>query len=775
MSKYEKKQSSADNEEVKKAQHTAVKKKKRKKKAGPVRKTLTVIGTVILSLIMIAVVSVSIIAAALTVYVMQFREDTPIDIDLDSLDLAYTTFIYGYDKDGNEVELANISRAADRIPVSIENIPRHVRDAFVYIEDERFYEHAGVDWKRTFSAFVNEILNQALYNNRQGGSTITQQLVKNVTGDDDGSWDRKMREIFRAFDLERYREKEDILEAYLNCIGFGGSTSGIQAASLKYFGKDVSELTLAEGACLAAIPKSPEVLNPFADPEANRERQLLVLSAMLKNAAISQSQYDEAVNQELIFRDPSKDPKNNEMQNWYIDMVIRDVTLDLMDLYGIEQQEASDMLYNGGYTIYTPIDIEMQEQIEAKYRDYSTFSDQVLNDPPESAFIVLDYSGNVLAVAGAIGEKSGDNVWNHATMSPRQPGSSFKPLAGYGYAIEKDLITWSTIMPDLPIEIPDENNPGQMRKWPTNYSSTGRNNVWSGGSFYTFQALQRSLNTVSARLVQMAEPENVFEFVQNRFQFSTLTAADADLSPMSVGALTDGVTLRELTAAYQVFGNSGKYFAPTSYIYVIDPAGETVLQHKYTPIQSISEESAYVMNKLMQQVIEGPNGTGRAAKLNNVPLVGKTGTSQEWKDNLFVGCTPDYVSGVWYGYKDHRPVKSGTYYSTAKLWKNIFGDIADAGTKTEFPDCETVKEMYYCSNTGLIASGSCPTGNTGYYKSSNIPSVCTKCGGGAASTTPENESGVHIGTAELIATQQPEDISEAIDIDALTDELLGDN
>lgn len=738
------------------------KKRRRRKKKGPIRKTLTVIGMVLLSLILIAVISVSIIAAALTVYVMQFRENTPIDIDLDSLDLAYTTFIYGYDENGEQVELKSISHTADRIPVSIDRVPQHVRDAFVYIEDERFYEHAGVDWKRTFGAFVNLLTNEALYGSTQGGSTITQQLVKNVTGDKDEHWDRKLREIFRASDLERYRDKDDILEAYLNCIGFGGNTSGIQAASLKYFNKDVSELTLAEAACLAAIPKSPENLNPRVNPEGNRERQLLVLRAMYNNAAISKQQYENAIAEELVFYDPSTEDNDDDIQNWYIDTVIRDVTIDLSKLYGVDTDEAREMLYDGGYSIYTPIDIKMQEELEAKYRDYTTFSNTVLNDPPLSAFVAMDYTGNVLAVVGNIGEKSGSNVWNHATMSPRQPGSSFKPVAGYSYSIEHDLATWSTIMPDLPIEIPDENNPGQMRKWPTNYSSSSRNNVWSGNSYFIFQALQRSLNTVSARLVQAAGSGNVFEFVQNRYQFSTLVAEDADLSPMSVGALTKGVTVRELVAAYQVFGNGGQYFAPTSYTYVQDPTGEVILQHKYTPIQSISAESAYVMNKLMQQVIDGPNGTGRAAKLENIPVAGKTGTSQNWADNWFVCCTPDYVSGVWYGYEDRRTVPSGTYYSTAQLWKNIFGDIASRGTTPDFPECETVKQLYFCSNTGMIAGSNCPAYNQGYYKSTNIPPVCNKCGGYTIS--PKN--------AEPEITTIAADL---IDIDSLTDELLSEN
>ncbi|MGN0665311.1 MAG: transglycosylase domain-containing protein [Huintestinicola sp.] len=714
------------------------KKKKRKKKANPIKKTFAVIGTVILSLILILVISCSIIAAALTVYVMQFREHAVIDISLDNLDLAYTTFIYGYDKDGNQVEMRSISRAADRIPVSLENIPQHVRDAFVYTEDERFYEHQGVDWKRTFGAFLNEII-KVVYDSRQGGSTITQQLVRNITNDNETSWDRKMREIFRAADLETYCSKDEILEAYLNTIGFGGSTAGIQAASMKYFGKDVSELTIAQGACLAACPKNPEVYNPWADPELNKERQETVLYLMLKNAVISEEQYEEAINEDLhiITKTESINKSEADVQNWYIDMVIDDVTTDLQNLYGISYSDASDMLYNGGYTIYTPINIEMQEEIEAKYRDYTTFSDSVLTDPPQSAFIVMDYSGNVLAVAGGIGEKAGSNVWNRATMSPRQPGSSIKPLAGYGYSIENNLATWSTIFRDVPIEIPDENNPGQTRKWPTNYSSNSSAMNYSGNSYFTFQCLQRSLNTVSAQLVQNATPGKVFEFIQNKFQFTTLNAYDANLAPLSVGALTEGVYLREIVAAYQVFGNGGKFYKPTSYTYVLDPSGETILQHRYTPIQAISSESAYVMNKLLQTVVEGPNGTGKAAKLETKPVVGKTGTSQNWTDSWFVCCTPDYVSGVWYGYDDNRTVPSGTYYNTALLWKNIFGDIAEAGTKDEFPKNDKVKELYYCSNTGLIASSGCPTYNIGYYKSDNVPPVCTKCGG--ASSNPKND------------------------------------
>ncbi len=713
------------------------KKKKKKRKVNPVKRTLAVIGTTILSLVLIVIITGSIIAAALTVYVLQFVDQDQVDISLSDLDLDYTTFIYAYDENDALVELASISRNADRIPVTIDKIPQHVQDAFVYTEDERFYEHAGVDWKRTFTAFLNEILH--FLGGRQGGSTITQQLVKNVTGDDNPDWDRKMREIFRAASLEKYCTKTDILEAYLNYIGFGGSTAGIQAASLKYFGKDVSELSIAEGACLAAIPKNPEHYHPFAGEsldketgkyktglEWNQERKETVLYLMYKNACISQREYEAALEEKIVFRDPNakddSDDSGSGIQDWFTDMVIYDVITDFQELYGIDQDEASDMLYNGGYEVYTTVDLEMQKAVEAKYKDYTTFSDTVLADPPESAFICMDYNGNIQAVVGAIGDKAGSNIWNNATRSKRSPGSCIKPITSYGYGLEYDFFTWSTVFINKPLddEIIDEET-GLPRKWPYNYNSKS----WDYGGYFTFQALQRSLNTVPAQLIEQETPQEVFEFLQNRFQITTLTASDADIAPLSVGALTEGLTLKELVAAYQAFGNGGKYYKPTSYTKVLDSKGEVVLQHKYTPIQAISTDTAYIMNKLMQQVIEGPNGTGRAAKLVNTPLIGKTGTSQDWHDLSFVGCTPDYVSGVWYGYLTPKQIPTGTYYSSSQVWKNVFGDIAEKEEGKSFPECTDVQELYYCTKTGKLASAKCPTGSVGYYKKDFIPEMCS--------------------------------------------------
>lgn len=741
-------------------------KKKGKVKINPVKRTLTVIGTTLLSLVLVAVITGSIVAAAFTVYVVQFMEDTnvSINIDINDMDMDYTTFIYGYDKDGTKIELASISRNANRIPVKLEDIPKHVQYAFVYTEDERFYEHDGVDWKRTFTSFLNEILN--IFGRRQGGSTITQQLVKNITRYDDPTWERKMTEITQASAIEKCHSKDAILESYLNIIGFGGSAAGIQAASHKYFGKDVSELSIAEGACLAAIPKDPENINPFADKEANLARQKVVLSLMYKNGSISQEEYEDALAEEIHFVDPNAETEDKDtsgIQNWFIDTVIDEVTRDFMETYGLTYQEASDKLYNGGYEIYSTVDIEMQKEVEAKFKDYTNFSSEVLQDPPQAAFICYDYNGNILAVVGGIGEKPGSNVYNRATMATRSPGSCIKPITSYSYGLENNYFHWSTIFENSPIEIKDEENPGSTRKWPYNYNSK----TWDYGNYFTFQALQRSLNTIPAQLIQEETPQAVFNYLQNKFQVSSLSIYDADLSPLAVGALTNGISLKELVASYQVFGNAGKLYAPTSYTQVIAQDGSVVLQHNYTPIQSISEDTAYIMNKLMQQVIEGPNGTGKAAKLETTPLIGKTGTSQDWCDLLFVGCTPDYVSGIWYGYDEPKQIPTGTYYSSSQVWKNVFGDIAEKNHTKQFPECDSVVELPYCTETGLIANETCPTSDIGYYKADFIPETCNINHTQAKKTTTKKTT-----TKKTTTTATTTETTTAITIDDIADDLM---
>ena len=734
-----------------------IKIRKRRKKSNPILKTLAVIGTTFLSLFLIVVITLCIVATALTVYVIKFMENSEsVDIDLYNLDVMTTSFIYAEDPEtGEQIEIHRMSQDANRILVSLDDIPQHVRDAFISTEDERFYEHEGVDFKRTFLAFANYFLH--FWDENQGGSTITQQLVKNITGDDKQDPARKMREIFRAMNLEREYPKDVILEAYLNYIGFGGNTYGIQAAANKYFDKDVSELTVAEAACLAAIPKSTVQYNPLVHPENNEKRRNnVVLPTMLENGFISSEQYEEAINEQIIYAGQHLDEETGEIveedaviQDWFVDMVIFDVARDFQKKYGIDtQEEAIAKISNGGYRIYATVDIDIQKEMEAKYLDNSTFAKETLSNPPQSAAIIMDYNGCIKGVVGGIGRKPNPMCYNRATMAKRSIGSTVKPISSYGYALYSDYINWSTVFFDEPIEVVKDWNTMEKMKWPKNYS-----NVWTGQRFFTYDALQRSLNTIPAQLVDQLTPKAVFDFMQNNMQITSLVAADADYSAMTVGGLTDGITLLELASAYQAFGNSGKIYKPISYYKVLDSNGNVVLDNTDNSfIQAIDADTAYVMNKLLQTVVYGPSGTGRAAKIDNVVIAAKTGTSQEWVDLAFVGVTPGYVSAVWYGYDEAYKYDEQTgkyvpnsckdlYYSSAVVWKNIFGNImTEKDSGTDFAENPNVLKLDYCTVTGLLAGPNCTAKAEGYYKPTNIPSFCNGDHSGTTYNLPSGET-----------------------------------
>ena len=479
--------------------------KKKKKKKSLLRKILAVIGTTLLSIFLIIVITGTIVVTALTVYVLEFMDEST-DVTIKELENSSNTIVYAENDEGKLVQLYAVTNEIQRIPVDIEEIPQHVRDAFVAIEDERFYMHEGVDYKRTFAAFANMFMH--IYDTRQGGSTITQQLIKNLTGDDDPSPERKIREIFRAMQFEKKYSKDEILEAYLNYIGFGGPRNGIQLASLDYFGKDVSELTIAEAACLAAIPKSPETLNPFAGyydddgewvntgKENNRERQENVLAHMYSNGVISYDQYQAALDEKLIFTDseeykeahPELESDASDSQkatSWVVDTALREYAAVLMEEYGITEEEAIVRINKGGYQIYTTVDMDMQAHVEEKYSDLNNLMDAESNSSwvdenddgeyeqifPQSAFVAMNYNGEILSVVGAVGEKTESLAFNRATMAQRQPGSCIKPITTYGLGVYSDHIHWGSVYKDSPIKINDEDG---EREWPENYDYVWR-------------------------------------------------------------------------------------------------------------------------------------------------------------------------------------------------------------------------------------------------------------------------------------------------------------
>ena len=748
----------------------------------------TVILTTFLSFFLLFAVTGTICAIAATIYITNYMENTT-SISIQELSTSSATNIYETNAEGELEIVYSVQSEVKRIPVDLAEVPQHVRDAFVYGEDERFYEHEGIDFKRTAASFANMILK--FWATDQGGSTITQQLVKNLTGDNDLSPQRKIREIHRAMELEKTYSKDEILEAYLNYIGFGGANNGIEMAAQTYFGKHVSELSIAEGACLAAIPQSPEKNNPFAgynkpadNPvthtsyytddfvntgrELNRNRMEYILKHMYDGGAITFDEYQEALNEHLIFTDtdeyirahPEKqkleddgtitlaDDDEEKSTTWAIDEAIYEFANMLMEDRGISFERALTLINTGGYQIYTTVDREMQNYLEqkfmsmdnillgmtntaatTKFRDLDgdgVFSDEE-NLTLQAGFTAIDYKGRVLCTCGGIGEKKGSLGTSFASNEPQQPGSAIKPVTSYGYALYHDYITWGTQVVDYPpLTIKDEN--GKEKPWPTNYADTNSVTVYSNATINIYHALERSYNTIPALLVKNYGRQNVFNFATQKLGLDLNEGYDVDYAPLAVGALGYGITVKDLVNAYMPYGNGG-YFNDAHIISRIETTdGQVFFNAEDGYHQVIDEETSYVMNKLLQNVVQ--NGTGVAAQMymngNMIPIAGKTGTTSDWYDLMFVGLCPDFVSGVWLGYKENKEIQNHWSLSSPRVWKNIIGEwIAnhyyDEDFTKDFPDCDTVIPGHVCLATGKIAGMGCPQGVVGYWKSTNVP------------------------------------------------------
>ncbi|MBQ3256786.1 MAG: penicillin-binding protein [Oscillospiraceae bacterium] len=746
------------------------KKKKKPHKAWRIIKRLfSILVSTILSLFLICIITGTIVATAAAIYVLDFMDEAS-TITLEEMELSYNTNVYATDKDGNLLNIYQVNNETQRIPVTLDEIPRHTLDAFVYTEDERFYTHDGVDYKNTIGAFLNLILE--FWDSERGGSTITQQLIKNVTGDDDPSPSRKIREIFRAMTLEKNYDKDEIIETYLNYIGFGGSCNGIELASIKYFGKNVGDLTIAESAVLAAIPQSPESINPFAgytDDETgewvasgrvrNRERMEYVLWQMYEHGAITYDEYQDALSEEILFTDTEEYKKLHPEENadeyndgtqpisWAVEAAIREVQSYLMETYQIDKEEALSRINSGGYQIYTTVDWEMQQYVEERYLDLNnlvrakdvakyedTNGDGTIDDLdtviyPQSAFIALNYDGSVRCVVGAVGEKTQSIIWNYATMEPRQPGSTIKPITGYGYGIYTNEFHWGSQILDSGLKMPD----GSI--WPENYGGS----KGSGNNLALSYGLMKSLNTISARLVDALTPEQVFSFATDKMGLELLEMdaggrTDIALSPLSVGALTYGVTLQNMVNAYIPYGNGGTYYSAHIVSRLEQGNHELVYENNGDPYEAVDPETAYVMNRLMKNVVSS-NGTAGAAQLSNKDVVGKTGTTQNWDDLWFIGLTEDFVSGVWIGYTERDRIVANP--SSAKLWYNVIGEYANSlETDAEYPTCESVICAPICKKTGMIAGEGCEKGEKGYWKPDNAP----RCSGCEPEETTEDPS-----------------------------------
>ncbi len=690
------------------------------------------LGRSFVTLFLIFVLTACIIAGSLTIYILKFV-DTEADIDIDKESLNYTSIVYGLNEKGEYEECERIWAGENRIWVDYDKIPEHMKNAIIAVEDKRFDDHNGVDWGRTILAFANIFLK--FYQTEFGASTITQQLVKNLTGQNQHSIDRKIKEIFIAVNLEKRYSKDEILEAYLNVLPLDQNLNGVQAAAKAYFNKDVSELSLAECASLAAITQQPTLYGPFRANNKNKQRQEMILGMMLEQKRITQEEYDAAMVEELVFTKEEFKEEVNTFQSYYVDQVMVDIIDDLVEQKGYSREYARDVINYQGIHIYTPMDIEIQERLEEQYESQAAFPKVNGAVAPQSAMAIVGLDGHVQALVGGLGEKQGDLLFNRATSALRQPGSTMKPISIYGLAIEKGLVNWSTIMSDKKIVL---------------QGNTVISNYYSGylGNMPVEYALQRSVNTIPVQLSQTLTPKESFNFLTNKLGVTSLVSSkkvgssvlsDINISPMSLGGLTDGVSPLELAAAYQIFANGGFYNKPVTYLRVEDSEGNVILENKSNPERVISEETSIIMNKMLQRVVTGKYGTGKAAKLSNMPTGGKTGTTNDKKDIWFVGLTPYNVSALWYGYDTPKSLK-GISVSTPTLWKKIMSKVMAGKPNKDFIDSDKVIECTYCVASGELASAGCTSTETGYYAKNNLPGVCKVHSGGTVSTTPPQDT-----------------------------------
>ncbi len=734
--------SAIKNAKSRKAEQTAADNNNSKeKKPGAGKKVLRAIAAVCL----VGIILMCVAGCVLTVWVFDTLNTDQQMLDLSMQKAKYTTIFYA-DDGVTELARAYDPDAGNRIWVDYDKMPQQLLDAVVAVEDKRFWEHNGVDFLTTSKAGLSAILQKIGLTGFYGGatpgaSTITQQVVRNITNDRavDGAagWARKLREIFRALNVEKYYTKAQIIETYLNLASFSQNCSGIQAAANVFFNKDVSELTVAECATIIGTTKNPYAYDPFTHWEENQQRKEYILGLLLEQGKLTKEEYNAAMAQEIVLATGTN--SNAVIQTWFVDYVTDEVCKDLAEKQGITEAEAYQNLIGGGYRIYTTCEERVQDILEDYYSSPDNFPAVNNEEYPQSAFVITDTSGAVKGIVGGNRGKDGNRIWNRASDTTRQIGSTIKPITSYVLGIEKDLITYSTVIEDRQVVInPDEVSYSQPLWVPKNEYNSFR-------GFVTVRtAIIRSINTVAVQITQQLGTTTSYDFLKYSLNVDTLTAADDSYSPMALGSLSKGMTLVKLAGAYQMFGNGGVRTEPYSYTRVEDTYGNVILEKNTVPVRVISAETATVMNRLLQEVT-GSEGTGAAANLGalNIPVAGKTGTTDDSVDQWFVGVTPYYVGVCWLGYDSRyqtdeqgnikyyangNPIPNSIRYSSyppPKIWRAIMSQVHEGVSGKEFETSTNVTSYQYCKLTGMLAGDGCPDTATGWYKNSNIPQVCS--------------------------------------------------
>jgi len=649
-----------------------------------------------------------------------------VEVRAEDYTMNLSSFIYYQDKEsGQWKEFQNIHGDENRILVEFKDMSKYLWQAAVAVEDKRFFQHEGVDWIRTLYA-VKEL---AVGDGSQGGSTITQQVLKNMTDDDRPYVNRKVREIFRALEFEKNYTKNYILEQYLNDIYLGQGCYGVQTAAQFYFGKDAKDLDLAESACIIAITNNPSLYGPLYDVtytredgtkitprELNKERQEMILDTMAKEdvinpetgvSYITKEQAEAAKAEVLHFADGStsaeeiveKATGGVEINSWFVDQIIYDVSADLAESMGIEEKEARKRLYNSGYRIYTTLDPHIQEIAERVYEDRSNLDVTSRNGQQlQSGITILDpYTGDIVAMVGKVGEKDRNLGWNYAT-GRRQVGSSMKPLTAYAPALDAGTISPGSVFDNYPVQ--ELNGTPWPKNSPNKY--TGFTTVKEG--------VRQSINTIAVQALQSVGVEEAYRFATENLGLN-LVADDMVVGALGMGGLSHGLNTVEMAAAYACFPNKGIYNEPRTYVRVtrVDNAtGQeiTVLENTGESRVAMKETTAYLMTDMLKNAVSA--GTGSQAKFNGMHIAGKTGTTNKNYDRYFVGFTPYYVAAVWTGYDENERI-SYNGNPAITMWKKVMEEI-----HLELPDKDFdnkpstgLTSITVCLDSGMLPTDAC--------------------------------------------------------------------
>ena len=600
-------------------------------------------------------------------------------------------------------EGCGIPQPRRRVFTPLEEMPEELIHAFIAIEDKRFYRHKGVDPRRTAGALLGYLNGDPSF----GGSTLTQQLVKNLTGDDEATPQRKLREIFRALELERRVGKERILEVYLNVINLAEGCYGVGAAADTYFSKTAAELTPDECASIAAITQNPARYDPITHPENNRRRRDLILSEMVAQGYLTPEEGEAAMSRELTLTPRPREAANG-VTGWYADTVIADVIRDLQVRLGYSSKRAAMTVYNGGITVEIAMDETLQAELEAYFADPTHFPEGDAGRPQASAVVIDPYTGDILAIAGAVGAKTGNRLQSYASDTYRPAGSCIKPITVYAPAVELLGLTWAGIYLDEPVSGADQ------PPWPANADGLYRGRVTVGDS------LAYSRNPVAVRILEEVGAQNAFDFAREGMGLRSLrspdeaAAHDLTVSSLAMGQQSRGVTVRELTGAYAAF-TDGLRKEPVTYHRVLDREGHVLLENS-RPAEAdrvLSPDSARLMTAMLSEVTAKGTAARYMAesKKQGLDTAGKTGTTQNNCDRWFIGYTPRLLCGVWMGYDYPRELRGIDGNPCAGIWDHLMSRMnllyGCRREQTAFDFREHLVQKDFCRLSGLADNGWC--------------------------------------------------------------------